>query len=68
MNLIKQKFFESFNSVFPIAAIVLVLSLTLIPDISLSFMILFLFGAVLLIVGMSFFTLGAEMSMQTIGS
>jgi len=68
MNLIKQKFFESFNSVFPIAAIVLVLSLTLIPDISSSFMILFLFGAVLLIVGMSFFTLGAEMSMQTIGS
>ena len=68
MNLIKQKFFESFKSVFPIAAIVLVLSLTLIPDISSSFMILFLFGVVLLIVGMSFFTLGAEMSMQTIGS
>ena len=68
MNLIKHKFTESFNSVFPIAAIVLVLSLTLIPDISSSFMILFLFGAVLLIIGMSFFTLGAEMSMQTIGS
>ncbi len=68
MNLIKHKISESFNSVFPIAAIVLVLSLTIIPDITSSFMILFLFGAALLVFGMSFFTLGAEMSMQNIGS
>ena len=55
-------------SVFPIAMIVLVLSMTLIPEFSSNFMILFLFGATFLIIGMSLFTMGAEMSMQPLGT
>lgn len=55
-------------SVFPIAAIVLILSVTIIPDFSSGYMVLFLFGALFLVLGMSLFTLGAEMSMQPLGS
>ena len=55
-------------SVFPIAMIVLVLSMTIIPDFSAGYMVLFLFGAVFLVFGMSLFTLGAEMSMQPLGT
>lgn len=67
MNLIKQNLKESLNSVFPIAAIVLVLSMTITP-ISAGETILFLMGAVFLVFGMSLFTMGAEMSMQPLGS
>ena len=67
MNLIKKKLAESFASVFPIAAIVLVLSLTIIP-IDTGHMVLFLLGAAFLVFGMSLFTMGAEMSMQPLGS
>lgn len=67
MNLIKKKLGESFVSVFPIAAIVLVLSLTLIP-IEPGHMVLFLMGATFLVIGMSLFTMGAEMSMQPLGT
>ncbi|MBO5945794.1 MAG: DUF1538 domain-containing protein [Clostridia bacterium] len=68
MNLIKQKLHESFMSVFPIAAIVLALSMIVIDDFSAGYMVLFLIGAVFLVLGMSLFTLGAEMSMQPLGS
>lgn len=67
MNLIKQNLKESFKSVFPIAAIVLLLSMTITP-ISSSETLLFLMGAVFLVFGMSLFTMGAEMSMQQLGS
>ncbi len=68
MNLIKAKFSESFKSVLPIAAIVLVLSMTVIPEFKSGFMVLFLVGAVFLVLGMSLFTMGAEMSMQPLGT
>lgn len=68
MNLVKQKLAESFKSVFPIAAIVLILSMTLISDFSAGYMVLFLMGAVFLVIGMSLFTMGAEMSMQSLGT
>ena len=58
---------ESAASVLPIAAIVLLLSVTVAP-VSGGAMLLFLFGVGFLILGMSFFTLGAEMSMQTLGA
>ncbi len=67
MNLIKEKLIESLKSVLPIAAIVLVLSMSLTP-ISAGDMILFLMGASFLVIGMSLFTMGAEMSMQPLGS
>lgn len=67
MNLIKDKVDEAFKSVFPIAAIVLVLAVTITP-ISTGNMVLFLLGTVFLIFGMSLFTMGAEMSMQPLGT
>jgi len=67
MNMIKKKLAESFKSVFPIALIVLILSMTVTP-LDPGDMVLFLMGTVLLIFGMSIFTMGAEMSMQPLGS
>ena len=67
MNLIKKKLAESFNSVFPIALIVLVLSMTITP-LNTGDMVLFLMGSVFLVFGMSLFTMGAEMSMQPLGT
>ena len=66
MNHLKEKLIESISSVLPITLIVLFLSCTLSP-VSTGVMVLFLFGAIMLIVGMSLFTLGAGMSMQPLG-
>ena len=67
MNLIKDKIIESLKSVLPIALIVFALSVTLVPT-EPGNMLLFLIGVVFLVVGMSLFTAGAEMSMQPLGS
>lgn len=64
---VKEKLRESISSVLPITLIVLALSLTVAP-MSPANMLLFLIGVVFLIVGMSVFTLGAEMSMQQLGA
>ena len=61
-----EKLKEAFNAVLPIIGIVLFLSFTIAPVPS-SILLLFLFGAVLLIIGMMFFTLGAELSMTPMG-
>ena len=63
---LKEKIRESLSSVLPITMIVLVLSITLVP-MEVSTLVLFLTGAVLLIVGMGFFQLGAEMAMTPLG-
>ncbi len=63
---LKEKIRESLTSVLPITAIVLLLSITLVP-MEIGTLALFLSGAVLLIVGMGFFQLGAEMSMTPLG-
>ena len=63
---LKEKVKESLSSVLPITLIVLVLSITLVP-MEIGTLALFLTGAVLLIVGMGFFQLGAEMSMTPLG-
>ncbi|MBU3804368.1 MAG: DUF1538 domain-containing protein, partial [Candidatus Cellulosilyticum pullistercoris] len=60
------KFKEAFSAVIPITAIVIALCFTLV-DIPINSMILFLIGTVLLIAGMIFFTLGADISMMSIG-
>ena len=65
--MIKSKIFESTKSILPIALIVLVLSVFLTP-IDSGYMILFLIGTVFLVFGMSLFNLGAEMSMQPLGT
>ncbi len=61
-----EKVREALASVLPITAIVLALSFTLSP-IPVDILLAFLSGAVLLIVGMGFFTLGAEAAMTPIG-
>ena len=63
---LKEKIKESLSSVLPITAIVLVLSITLVP-MEIGTLALFLAGALLLIVGMGFFQLGAEMAMTPLG-
>lgn len=61
-----EKFREALGAVLPILGIVLLLSFTIAP-IPPGILMTFLLGAVLLIVGMMFFTLGAEMAMTSMG-
>lgn len=63
---LKAKIHESLAAVIPITLIVLVLCMTITP-MPLAPLMLFLTGACLLIVGMGFFTLGADMAMMPIG-
>lgn len=62
----KEKNRESMASVLPITAIVLLLSVTIAP-LDPGTLVLFLFGAIVLIVGMGLFTLGVDMSMIPMG-
>ncbi len=57
---------EALSSVLPIAIIVLVLSVTCV-SLDAGVLVLFLFGTVLLILGMSFFTVGSGISMEPLG-
>ena len=57
---------ESLKSVLPIFAIVLVLSISLVPMYP-GILVMFLFGTIMLIVGMSLFTIGSAISMEPIG-
>ena len=63
---LKAKIHESLSSVLPVTLIVLALGMTIAP-MELSTLMLFLVGAVFLIIGMGFFTLGADMAMMPIG-
>lgn len=65
-ELLKEKVYESVVSVLPITAIVLFLSITIAP-LSLAALVLFLFGALMLVLGMGFFTMGVDMSMIPMG-
>ncbi len=67
-ELLKQKISESVSSVLPITAIVLLLSFTNIAPMPAGMLILFLLGAVMLIVGMGFFSLGTDLSMMPLGT
>ncbi|MCM1208121.1 MAG: DUF1538 domain-containing protein, partial [Ruminococcus sp.] len=66
-NIIKEKMKESVSSVLPIACIVLVLCLFVVP-ISSGLVLSFLIGTAMIIVGMCLFTIGADLSMTQIGS
>ena len=65
-NRLQEKLDEALKAVLPIIAIVLALSLTIAPVTS-SVLLAFLLGGVLLVVGMMFFTLGAELAMEPMG-
>lgn len=63
---LKEKWQEAVSAVLPIICIVLLLCFVAAP-ISPSILLCFLMGAVLLLVGMMFFTLGAEIAMSPMG-
>lgn len=63
---LREKTLESLSAVLPITGIVLLISVFLIP-MELGSIFMFLVGAVMLIVGMGLFQLGAEMSMTPLG-
>ncbi len=63
---LKEKINEALSSVLPITAIVLLLSISFVP-MDIGTLALFVVGAVLLIFGMGFFQLGAEMSVSPLG-
>ena len=63
---LKEKTLESLAAVLPITGIVLFISIFLVP-MDLGSVFMFLVGSILLIIGMGFFQLGAEMAMTRIG-
>lgn len=65
-SILSEKLRESLSSVLPIAGIVLLLGFSIAP-ISVSSMMTFIIGAILVIVGMSLFTLGADLAMTPMG-
>jgi len=65
-KVLKEKIMEAFFSVLPITLIVLIASVVLTPMPS-GTVLMFLAGAALLIIGMGFFTLGADMAMMPMG-
>lgn len=65
-TILSEKIRESLSSVLPVTAIVLLLLVTVFPVPSAMFLA-FILGAVLMIIGMGLFTLGAESSMSPIG-
>lgn len=65
-TILSEKIRESLSSVLPVTAIVLALLVTFVPIPS-SMFLAFILGAVMMIVGMAFFTLGAESSMTPMG-
>ena len=66
-SMFNAKFSEALTSVLPITVIVLLLCFTVAP-IPNNMLVSFSFGAVMLIVGMAFFTLGADTAMTPIGN
>ncbi|MGN0662417.1 MAG: DUF1538 domain-containing protein [Faecalibacterium sp.] len=63
---LREKLLEALQAVLPIVGIVIALCFTVAP-ISPSILLCFLLGAGMIIVGIMFFTLGAEMSMSPMG-
>ena len=66
-TILKEKISESLSSVLPVTGIVLLLLVTFVP-VSAAMLLSFIFGAVLLIVGMGLFNLGAESAMSPMGA
>ncbi|MDR1996740.1 MAG: DUF1538 domain-containing protein [Candidatus Margulisbacteria bacterium] len=65
-KVLQEKIWDAFSAVLPITAIVLIVSVLCVP-LSAGITMLFLAGAALLVIGMGFFTLGADMAMLPMG-
>jgi hypothetical protein len=65
-KILREKMMEAFSSVLPITVIVLLASVFLVP-MPTGTILTFIVGAALLIVGMGFFTMGADMAMMPMG-
>ena len=65
-GMIRKKWKEAVQAVLPVMGIVLVLSFSVAP-VPAGILLSFLFGGALLIAGMMLFSLGAELSMETMG-
>jgi hypothetical protein len=65
-KVLQERIVEAFSSVLPITAIVLIASIIFVP-MSAGIIMMFLVGAALLVVGMGFFSLGADMAMLPMG-
>ena len=63
---LKEKIIRSFSSVLPVTVIVLFISVFFVP-MPVDTVMMFMSGAVLLIIGMGFFTLGADMAIKPMG-
>ena len=63
---LKEKLKESLQAVLPIVCIVMVLCFSVAP-ISPSILLCYLMGAAMIVLGLMFFTLGAETSMSPMG-
>ena len=63
---LREKTLESLSAVLPITAIILLIGILMVP-LELGALVMFVVGAVMLILGMGFFQLGAEISMTPIG-
>ena len=66
LDKLKEKLIESLQAVLPIVCIVMVLCFSIAP-ISPSILLCFLMGAAMIVLGLMFFTLGAETSMTPMG-
>lgn len=65
-RILREKCKESLTSVVPVVLIVFIIAFTVAP-VSISTIMMFLGGAVLLVAGMALFTLGTEMAMTPMG-
>lgn len=63
---LREKTLESLSAVLPITGIVIIISIFIVP-MELGSLVMFVVGAIMLILGMGFFQLGAEMAMTPIG-
>ncbi len=63
---LREKTLESLSAVLPITGIMMLITVFLVP-MDLGIAVMFLVGAIMLIIGMGFFQLGAEMAMTPIG-
>lgn len=66
MNHLLDSMKESMQSILPITVIVLLLCITIVP-LNAGVLVLFLFGSILLIIGMSLFSIGSAISMELLG-
>lgn len=67
LNSFKEKFFESFKSIIPIAIIILIVCGFIVP-VDTNLLVIFFIGVILLMIGMTFFTNGVDISMISFGS